>query len=99
LLLLKVAERVSLVEGRCWKAWILWFSDFFIFRVQCFFYGVELELMGGEMCFDFPLGSGEFFLCCIELIILRNYYRGRAPRSGFSDWPAQRKTTKKKDGR
>jgi hypothetical protein len=27
------------------------------------------------------------------------YSRRRAPRSGFSDWPAQRKTTKKTVGR
>jgi hypothetical protein len=33
------------------------------------------------------------------LIAQSFYSRGRAPRSGFSDWPAQRKTTKKKVGR
>jgi hypothetical protein len=35
----------------------------------------------------------------VEQISQTMYSGGRAPSSGFSDWPAQQKTTKKKVGR
>jgi hypothetical protein len=42
---------------------------------------------GGGPLWDTRIGS---------CVILQIHSRGRAPRSGFSDWPAQQKTTKKK---